>query len=48
MKPRTENKQALKKKALNPTIRRLRTKLLIVIVVTIYCLLNIHHTLDIV
>lgn len=48
MKPRAENKQGLKKKALNPTIGRLRTKLLIVIVITIYCLLNIHHTRDIV
>lgn len=49
MIPGTKNKQGLHKNSLNPTVRsRLRTKLLIRIVVIIYFLLNMCHLPDIV
>lgn len=49
MMPRAKNKQGPHKKSLSPTLRRrLRTKLLIMIMVIIYFLLNMCHLPDIV
>lgn len=49
MMPWAKNKQGPHKKSLNPTSRRrLRTKLLIMIMVIIYFLLNVCHLSDIV
>ena len=49
MMPQAKNKQRPHKKSLNPTSRRrLRTKVLIMIMVIIYFLLNVCHLSDIV